>query len=335
MLKRKSLISTREWEIEDIELLISLAKDIKKWRYAGNVPKFLKDRSLFMLYCNEAIRARICVGAAVDILGGRVHFINLPTLDEERIVDIARICGKAGSAIVMELSEEAIKHPYGFGNSVVRRCAERIDVPVLNLGDEKFNPVQAISDMLTIKEKLGDDVRGKKCVITWIYSDEVRSRGAVQDDILIATRYAMDVILAFPPGFELDEDLMLKAKESADEYGGSFKVERDFKQALIGAQVLILRSWASKECVKLGLNKFGGDREVEVRDKYMDWLLTPDLMDLADRNVVVIHDLPISRGKGATMAIINGPLSVALDQVENSVYVSAAALALLTADRQV
>ena len=332
MLKKKDLISTQEWGVEDIELLISLAKDIKRWRYAGNVPRLLKDRSLFMLYCNEAVRARVCIGAAVDILGGRVHFINLPTLDEERIVDIARICGKAGSAVGIELSEEAIKHPYGIGNSVVRRCAERVDAPILNLGDGMFNPIQAISDILTIREKLGDEVRGKKCVITWIYSDEVRGREAVQDDMLIATKYAMDVVLTFPPGFELDEDLMLKAKENADEYGGSFKVERDFKQALIGAQVLILRSWASEECVKVGLNEFGGDREIEVRDRYMDWLLTPDLIDLADRNVVVIHDLPFSRGKGATMAIVDGPLSVALDQVENFIYVSAAALALLIGD---
>jgi ornithine carbamoyltransferase len=151
--------------------------------------------------------------------------------------------------------------------------------------------------------------------------------------MLIATRYGMDVVLAYPPGFDLDERLVAQARENARDSGGSLEITHDLKEALSGAHVVFPRSWASHACVMEGLNRFGRERELELHRKYVDWRLTKDLVELMDRKGIVTHVLPVFRGQEADDEVMDGPRSVIYDQAENLVYVRAAVLALVAGNR--
>ena len=233
MLRGKDFISTQEWEREELELLIELAKDIKRWYYAGRVPELFKNRTFFMLFYNTSTRTRASFEAAATMLGGHAQFIEFATTrgkEGEAIKDIAKMYERMGHALGIRILESAVDYVYGAGNRVIREYAKHAEIPVINMADDMFHPTQAATDMMTIMEKFHGKVEGKKYVIMWAYSDRVRSWGSVQDEMLIATKFGMDVTLAYPPGFDLDEKLMDQARKNAEYYGVHFEVTHDFRR---------------------------------------------------------------------------------------------------------
>ncbi|MCS7094583.1 MAG: ornithine carbamoyltransferase, partial [Thaumarchaeota archaeon] len=234
-----------------------------------------------------------------------------------------------GHAMGVRILESAVDYVYGRGNAVVREYAQHAKIPVVNMADDMYHPSQAIADLYTISERFGWRTEKKRYVILWTYSDRIRSWGSVQDEMLLATRYGMDVVLCYPPGFDLDEELVKLAGQNAKDSGGSFEVSHDPREALRGAHAVFPRSWASHACVMEGLNRFGRERELELHRRYQDWRLTTELTDLMDRHGIVTHVLPVFRGQEADDDVMDGPRSVIYDQAENLLYVRAAILALI------
>lgn len=332
----KDLISTQEWTREELEFAIETAKEIKRLKYLGYVPELFKNRTFFMLFYNTSTRTRASFEAAATLLGGHAQFIEFRTTrgaEGETIADIAHMYERLGHALGIRILEDAVDYVYGAGNAVIREYAKHARIPVINMADDMYHPTQAIADMMTIDEKLHGKYEKKKYVIMWAYSDHIRSWGSVQDEMLIASKFGMDVVLAYPPGFDLDDKLVEAARQNAAESGGSLEISHDLKSALEGAHVVFPRSWASHACVMTGLNRFGKDKEIEIHKKYMDWKLTKELVDKMDRNAIVTHVLPVFRGQEADDEVMDGPHSVILDQAENLLYVRAAVLALLAGTR--
>ncbi|MEM1944708.1 MAG: ornithine carbamoyltransferase, partial [Nitrososphaerota archaeon] len=89
------------------------------------------------------------------------------------------------------------------------------------------------------------------------------------------------------------------------------------------------RSWASHECVMVGMNRFGREREVEIHNRYRDWRLSKNLADLMSKRGVITHVLPVFRGQEADDEVMDGERSIIYDQAENLLYVRAAILALV------
>jgi ornithine carbamoyltransferase len=136
-------------------------------------------------------------------------------------------------------------------------------------------------------------------------------------------------VLAYPEGFDLDENLVRQARKNAQQSGGSLDVTHDLEDAMKGAHVVFPRSWASHECVMTGLNRFTKEKEVALHNRYKDWRLTSKLAATMDRKGLVTHVLPVFRGQEADDEIMDGTRSVIYDQAENLLYVRAAVLALL------
>ncbi len=332
----KDLISTQEWSREELQFAIDFAKDIKRWKYAGYVPELFKNRTFFMLFYNTSTRTRASFEAAATLLGGHAQFIDFKTTrgsEGESIADIAHMYERLGHALGVRILEDAVDYVYGAGNKVIREYAAHAKIPVINMADDMYHPTQALADMMTIDEKFFGKYEKKKYVIMWAYSTHARSWGSVQDEMLIATKFGMDVTLAYPPGFDLDENLVNQAKENAKESGGALEISHDLKSALEGAHVVFPRNWVSHAAVMTGLNRFGKDKEIELHNKYKDWKLTKSLVDIMDKKAIVTHVLPVFRGEEADDEVMDGPHSVILDQAENLLYIRAAVLALLAGNR--
>ena len=62
---------------------------------------------------------------------------------------------------------------------------------------------------------------------------------------------------------------------------------------------------------------------------FVPYAVTTALMDLADREAIVLHCLPAYRGKEIDAAVIDGPRSVVWDEAENRRHVQKALLAFL------
>lgn len=325
------LISTQDWTKEEIEETLRLAKEFKKKHRAGEqLPSFLEKKNFFMVFYAPSTRTRAAFEAGMTLLGGHAVYIDVSTTRigaGEAVKDVAKMYEKYGHGIGVRILDATIDYKYGLGNSVVREYAKHSDVPVINMACCTYHPTQGLADLMTVQEKLRK-IQGKKYVIMWSYSKSFRGRCSIQEEALIMTRFGMDVVLAHPPGFEIDPKIAEAAEKNAEESGGNFEVSYDYRSALEGAHAVFPRNWASSALLKVGASKFGAEKEDTIHDKYKDWTLTQKMVDLMDKQAIVTHVLPVLRGEEATDEVMNGPRSAIYDQAENGLYTKMAVLAL-------
>jgi len=326
----KDLITTQEWTREELDFVLRLAKDLKAKFYTGALPELLKNKTFFMLFYNTSTRTRASFEAAMTYLGGHAQFIDVSTTragEGEAAKDMARVYERYGHGLGIRVLEKAVNYEYGKGNALIRDYAKWAKIPVINMADDMYHPAQGITDIMTVQEKF-PKYEKKKYVIMWAYAaPSIRSWGSIQEEMLIMTRYGLDVTIAHPPGFDLDPKLIEQAKQNADLYDGSFEIVHDYKEALEGAHIVFPRGWASHKCVMTGINRFGKDKELELHEKYKDWRLTMELMDLMDKHKILMHVLPIFRGREADDDVVDSEYSAVFDQAENRLHSQMAILA--------
>ncbi len=325
----RDLITTQEWTIEELDATLKLARDLKAKYRRGGVPALLRNKTFFMLFYAASTRTRAAFEAGMTYLGGHAQYIDASTTRlgaREAPKDVAKMYEKYGHGLGIRILDSAIDYVYGAGISVVREYAKHADIPVINMACCTYHPTQGLADLMTTQESLGK-VKGKKYVIMWGYAKSFRGRCSIQEEALIMPRYGIDVVLAHPPGFEIDPKIIKVAKTNAAESGGDFQVSSDLNSALEGAHAVFPRNWASNELLKIGATKFGKEREMELHEKYREWTLTGDLLDKMDRKGIVTHVLPVLRGEEATDEVMDGRQSVIYPQAENGMYTKMAVLA--------
>jgi len=285
-----------------------------------------------MIFYAPSTRTRGAFEAATAILGGHPAFIDVSTIRmEEAVKDAARMYDSYADGIGVRILDKAIDFVHGAGRKVVEEFASVAKVPVINMACCTYHPTQGLGDIMTVQDKLRE-LKGKKYTITWAYSSKPRGRCSIQEEVLIATRFGMDVVLTHPKGFEIDQMILEAAKRNAKESGGSFRVSNDFEEGLEGANVAFPRSWGSSEFLKVGATKFGVEKEAAICSKYKNWRLKQrHVDDLMGKPAIVTHVLPVMRGEEATDEVMDGPNSVIYEQADDNFYAKMAVLALTMA----
>jgi len=335
-LSGKDLITTQDWSLDELRATLKVARELKAKYRRGRVPHLLRDKTFFMLFYAPSTRTRAAFEAGMTYLGGHAQYIDVSTTrlgSGEAPKDVAKMYEKYGQGLGIRILDSAIDYVYGAGVSVVREYAEHAEIPVINMACCTYHPTQGLADLMTVQDSLGK-VQGKKYVIMWGYAKSFRGRCSIQEEALIMPRFGMDVVLAHPPGFEIDPKIVETAKSNATQAGGSFQVSNDLKSAIEGANAVFPRNWASHELLEVGASKFGKEREMELHEKYRDWTFNQDLLDRMDRKAIVTHVLPVLRGEEATDQVMDGPHSVIYPQAENGMYTKMAVLAVTMGRRK-
>jgi N-acetylornithine carbamoyltransferase len=194
--------------------------------------------------------------------------------------------------------------------------------------DDVDHPCQTMADIMTIREKFGQNLRGRKFVISWTYAPQyVRPLSVPQGLIMLMPRFGLDVTLAHPKGFEMMPHTLEAARRHADEAGVKFEIVDDMDEAVKGADVVYAKSWGPIMVT---------EDEAEVKqmvDRHTDWSLDARRMSLAKRSAIYMHCMPIDRGYEATDEVIDGPQSVIYDEAENRLHVQKALMTLTMAPR--
>jgi ornithine carbamoyltransferase len=326
----RDLITTQDWSLEELQATLEVARDLKSRYHRGRVPHYLRDQTFFMLFYAPSTRTRAAFEAGMTYLGGHAQYIDVSTTrlgSGEEAKDVAKMYEKYGHGLGVRILDSAIDYVYGAGVSVVREYAKHANIPVINMACCTYHPTQGLADLMTVQERLGK-LKNKKYVIMWAYAKSFRGRCSIQEEALIMPRFGMDVVLAHPSGFEIDPKVVEQAKSNAQASGAEFLVTDDLKSALKGAHAVFPRNWASSELLSVGASKFGKEREIQLHEKYRDWMLTGELLDKMDKNAIVTHVLPVMRGEEATDEVLDGPHSVIYPQAENGMHAKMAVLAL-------
>ncbi len=331
----RDLITTQEWSLDEIEEVLRVASRYKQiGRSGGRFPRVLEGKNFFMLFFAPSTRTRGAFEAGATMLGGHGVYVDVSTTrmgEGEAVKDVAAMYSIYAHGIGIRLLDKSIDFKYGTGNPVIREFARASRRPVINMADDMFHPTQALGDIMVMRERL-KRLQGKKFVVTWAYASKLRGPCSIHADLLIASRFGMDVVLAHPPGFELDPEIMEWVRQNARDSGGSFEVVNDMREALRGAHAVFPRSWHTWQLGQVGATAFGVDREMEIHRRYADWRLTQEMVDdLMEPGAIVTHVLPVMRGEEATDEVMDGPNSVIYEQAEDNLYAKMAVMALTMA----
>lgn len=321
-LKGRDLVTTQEWSKDEIRRTIDHAKELKRQYREGTLGNPLDGKTFFMLFYNPSTRTRASFEAAMTELGGHAPYVDVSTTrigEGEDPKDMARVYERYGHGLGIRILEEAVGYVYGRGNDYVRGYVENSDIPVISMADDKYHPCQGLADLLTIQE-LVPDYEGKKYVISWAYSDKIRSWCSVQEEALLMSRFGMDVTVAAPEEFNLDPEIMDTCRENAEGNGRKFEVSHDMDDALEEAHVVFPRSWASHGCMMQGMDVFGEERELKLHRKHEDWRLTEERMNKAADDAIMTHVMPVFRGQEADDEVVDGSQSVIYHQAENRLH---------------
>jgi len=280
----------------------------------------LQDKTLAMLFFFSSTRTRASFESGMAQLGGHAAFMESRTTqvshgDTEK--ELGEILGRYFDGI-------AIRHvDYGIGNKYLNNVASASRVPVLNMQCEIYHPHQCLADIMTIFEKKGRDLRGKKMVVSWAYaSSYLKPMSVPQSLILQMPRFGLDVTLAHPPEFKLMPEIMEQAEEQAKKFGGKFEIVHDMEEGFKDADIVYAKSWGPLMTTQ------DPDEGKKIQDKYVDWITDARKMALADKDAIYMHPLPADRDVEVTSEVMDGPNSVVFDQAENRMHAQKAVMAL-------
>lgn len=320
LLRGRHYIDTQEWSDQEMELLLQTAWDLKRKFYRDEPHALLRDRTLFMLFFEQSTRTRNSFEAGMTQLGGHAHDLTpekLQVSHGETAMDTARVLSRYGHGIAIRNCD------WGVGNAFIRQVASISRVPVINMQCDRYHPCQAAADLMTVRERFGPDLRGRKIAVSWTYAPNyVRPISVPQSEILMMTRSGMDVVLAHPPEFKLEPEIVAAARANAERAGTKFEIVDDMDAAFAGASVVYPKSWG---CL---VHEPVREAAVKVIEKYPRWICDERRMALARPEAVYMHPLPASRGLEVTDAVIDGPQSVVWDQAENRLHTAKAIMAL-------
>lgn len=194
---------------------------------------------------------------------------------------------------------EAVSEGHQNGVLAQRPC-------LVNLQCDLDHPTQSLADLIKLKDYFGglDNLKGKKIAMSWAYSPSYGKPLSVPQGVInLMSRFGMDVVLAYPDGYDLLPDTVTSAHSFAQYSGGSFRVTNSMEDAFKDADVVYPKSWAPMAVMqqRTSLLKQGdkaGLKELETHclaenARHTDWECTEEMMKLTKKgNALYEHCLP-------------------------------------------
>lgn len=323
---RGHLIQLEDLGSERLEAILRRAADLKGGRGApGGLP--WTGRSLGMLFFRGSLRTRVSVEAAIQRLGGQT--INLTassdaweleerdgaTMDgraPEHIKDAARVLSGYVDALAVRPAVVGSSWDLDRRDGQIAAWAQHAQVPVINMESALWHPLQALADLLTLRETYGT-LAGKRLTLAWVHSPKPASVAVAHSLLTMAAAQGMQVRVAHPPGFELDELVIQRAREGAKAAGGSLEFSHQLEAAVAGAHVVYARSWGSLEAY--GNPTLAASR----RARHTDWRIDERLLAQGER-ARLMHAMPVRRNLEVSDEVLDGPRSLVYAQAQNRLH---------------
>jgi len=290
----------------ELETLLDLSIELKEKDKAKNgiQDKTLDCKVLAMVFEKASLRTRMSFQIAMTDLGGQGIYLKPEDIgilgEREPIKDMARVFGRYVHGIMART----------YAHDTLIELAKYAGVPVINALSDWSHPCQAMADMLTIKEHLGD-LKGLKLTFIGDGNNVARSLA------FACAKLGLDMTVASPEGYVLDQETVKQANFERQ----CLTLVPDAVEAVQGAHIIYTDTWVS----------MGQEQETKQRIKDFDgFQVNADLISHAP-DARIMHCLPAHRGHEITDEIAESKYSVIFDQAENRLHFQRALLAKLLA----
>ncbi|MCQ3811891.1 MAG: ornithine carbamoyltransferase [Acidimicrobiia bacterium] len=260
----------------------------------------LEGKGMALLFEKPSARTRNSMEMAVVQLGG--HPVSITGgevgIDQrESAEDITRTLACYHAAIGARV----------FDHTVVERMASVSPVPVVNMLSDQAHPLQALADILTVKQVFGE-MSGCRIAYVGDPNNMARSLG------IAAGLAGAEFVIASPAGYRFDSVDLNRIAST----GREAQVVDDPVRAVDGAHVVYTDVWVS----------MGQEAETDEKvDAFAPYTVDERLMSRAAPDAIFLHCLPARLGLEVTEEVLYGPQSRIWQQAENRMH---AARGLLT-----
>jgi ornithine carbamoyltransferase len=285
-----------------VRLILDEAQKLKMLRRSRIPFRPLFGKTLAMVFQKPSNRTRVSFEVGMYHLGGHA----LPLSPQELQIGKRETPSDTGRVLARYIDAIMVRT---FDHEELEELAAAADVPVINGLSDSHHPCQALADLLTIREELGE-LEGVK--ITYVGDGNNVAHSLALGCALTGAQ----LIIAHPEGHGPDPRVV----ELATKLGDAPTITEDPQEGVAGARVVYTDVWAS----------MGQEAEAEERKKkFMPYQVNEELMSRAAPGAIFLHCLPAHRGEEVTAGVIDGPQSRVFDQAENRLHAQKALLYLL------
>jgi ornithine carbamoyltransferase len=291
----------------ELDALLDRAIELKA---APLSSRALAGRGVALIFEKPSTRTRVSFEMGVHELGG--HAVVLRSGE----MQLSRGESPRDTALVLSRQVAAIAIRTG-PDALVGELAQYASVPVVNMLTALHHPCQALADLMTMRESFGS-LRGLRIAYVGDGTNVARSLA------ILGAIAGMDVAIASPPGYALDDSPALPPAEASlvlpAGAEGSLTLCQDPYEAARGAHALYTDVWVSM-----------GDEDTadHRRAALAPYRIDDALLDAADPNAIALHCLPAHPGEEITTEVLYGARQRIWDQAENRRHAQKALLEML------
>jgi ornithine carbamoyltransferase len=289
-------------EIDDLDpaRLTRILDDAARGRDdASTIPKVLGGHGVAAVFEKPSARTRTSFEMAVHSLGG--HAVVLQGAEvgmgtRESVPDVARTLAGFTCLIAARV----------FDHESLVEMTNAVNVPIVNLLSDRAHPLQALADLLTLRDRFGA-LEGRRLAYIGDGNNVAASLAYA------AALSGLELVVASPSGFELPDPVI----EGARNLGGTVEQVTDPYDAARGADALYTDVWTS----------MGQEDERAARlASFAGYTIDDAMLAVADPGACFLHCLPAHRGEEVAASVIDGPASLVWEQAANRLHVARAAL---------
>jgi ornithine carbamoyltransferase len=273
----KHLLSIRDLTAADLEWILAASEQPH--------PRPLEGKGVALYFEKPSARTRNSMELATAQLGGHPVYIQKDELgvgSRESVADVTHTLACYHAIIAARV----------FDHGLLEQMAAVNAAPVLNMLSGTDHPLQALADLLTIKQILGK-LAGAK--VAFIGEGNNVSRSLAEACALVGAEF----VIASPEGYGLE----------------GVRQFTDPHEAVEGADIVYTDVWVS----------MGGEDSAERRAAFEPFQVDEAVMALAP-NAHFLHCLPARRGEEVTAPVIDGARSAVWRQAENRMHTARGAM---------
>ena len=265
----KDILSVDQFDRELLEFLFNVTDEMKEIVEKEGTTDLLKDMVLALLFYEPSTRTSSSFDAAMQRLGGKVVKITDPktfssVAKGESLPDTVRTLNCYTDAIV-------IRHPEIGASRVAALYSKN---PIINAGDGiGEHPTQGLLDIYTIQNELGY-IDG----LTITLVGDLKFGRTVHSLAKLLSRYNVRLIFVSPEELQMPRYIKREVRRN----GAEIREADDLERVIEESDVVYV--------TRIQKERFADPEEYErLKDSY---LVTPELMERAKRNMILMHPFP-------------------------------------------
>ena len=328
-MKGRSILSLEDLSPVELTRLLDLASRF----HAEGIPEACAGRFVCGLFFNPSLRTRTALEIAAASLGAHcvTHNVgqgvwDLETIDgavmdgnrAEHVRDaVGKFLGGVVDAIgVRSFADCSLPYEENRRDAVLQAISDVSEVPVFSLESALFHPMQALADLLVLRNHLNGEPREHTVALTWAYHPRALPMAVTNSALLAFLRSGYRVNLTHPEGFDLDSEVMDHARTLG---GDRLRVTHDMDDGIRGAHVIYAKSWGARS------EYAASQTPAPDRDALRGWIVDGRRQALGNPGAFM-HCLPVRRNVVVTDEVIDGPHSWVAEQARSRVLTQAAVL---------